>query len=194
MPSWSVINHSGQLSLLSSAGCQVSAGQGGVARQCNRYGTGVVMRGCEFDSRPFCKSVTYHTHVTIVDKTVQTRTCQTAVLSDGCEGNCRSGVIVAICHRFTSFIHLWVQGLQNGDEEQPLYGASQRTALVISYVTVCYHLTTLPKAFHNRGIHEKNLSFVKKMTHRPLKQQKLKKNIDPLSNMCIRCRLNIFTI
>jgi len=36
------------------------------------------------------------------------------------EGNCNSGIIIAICRRFQWFIHLCAQGLSNGDEH-PTY-------------------------------------------------------------------------
>ena len=81
-------------------------------------------RGPRFDSRPVhCQATTLGkllTPVCLCHQALQFGTGQMAVMLCGREGNSRSGVALAMCHRLQWFIHLWAHGQGKGDEH-PTY-------------------------------------------------------------------------
>jgi len=82
------------------------------------------MTTAKFNTQPFhcqCLGQVVHTHVPL-SPSILFGTSRGAAMSCNWEGNCRSGVALAMRHKLQWFIHLWAQGLCKGDEPTLLMG------------------------------------------------------------------------
>jgi len=89
------------------------------------------------------------TPVCLGHQAVQFGTSQVVVMFCSWEGNHRSGVTVAMCHRLSDILHLWAHDQKKG-EEHPVYAQANRFGTIYLkspdiYVVSHYFQTTVPQ-------------------------------------------------